>query len=173
MNAKPPVVVNIDDVDDIESSTSARWGQSYRPLTPALDARPGSLGANLTRVKPGMAACPFHYHMREDEIFYVISGTGVLRYGEELFPLRPGDCVSCPAGTRTAHQIANTGDEDLVYLAVGPNDPDEVCVYPDTGKIMVRALKECGRLEVRPYMDGEPEVPKVFDLVSARRTSPR
>ena len=78
---------------------------------------------------PGRSRLRSHWHAREDEIFYVLEGTGTLRYGEDLVPLSPGDCVSCPAGTKVAHQIANTGATDLLYLAIGPNDPHEVCGY--------------------------------------------
>jgi uncharacterized cupin superfamily protein len=52
-----------------------------------------------------------------------------------------------------------------VYLAIGPRDPHEVCGYPDSGKVMVRGVGTVGRLEATAYMDGEPEVPTVFDLL--------
>jgi uncharacterized cupin superfamily protein len=103
--------------------------------------------------------------LREDEVFFVLSGRGVLRYGDELRELRAGDCISCPAGTGVAHQIANPFDEDLVYLVMGPHDPHEVCVYPDSGKVMVRGLRRVGYLESAEYLAGEPEMPKIFDLV--------
>ena len=35
----------------------------------------------------------------EDEVFYVLAGVGVLRYGDALYELRAGHCVACPAGT--------------------------------------------------------------------------
>lgn len=175
MNPTNPVV-HVDDIEEQVHLTGAHWGQAFKPLTPALDALgqlPGGnrLGVNLTRVPPGRSGCPFHLHTREDEVFYVLSGTGVLRYGEALYDIRAGSCVSCPAGTGVAHQIANTGDVDLVFLAIGPNDPNEVCVYPDTGKVLVRALGTVGRLEKAPYMDGEPDRPKVFALVVERAVS--
>jgi uncharacterized cupin superfamily protein len=127
--------------------------------------RGGSLGVNYMRVAPGRTACPFHHHLREDEVFYVLSGRGVLRYGEELTELRAGDCVSCPAKSGIAHQIANPFEEDLVYLSIGPFDPDEVCAYPDNGKVLVRGLNAIGRLEARDYLDGEPERPRIFELI--------
>jgi uncharacterized cupin superfamily protein len=89
----------------------------------------------------------------------VLSGRGVLRYGEELRELRAGDCVSGPAGSGVAHHIANPFDEDLCYLATGANDPHEVCEYPDSGKVMVRALRRVGVFEATPYMQCEPERP--------------
>lgn len=156
-------VLNIKDAEDHEASDGRYWGGSYKVLTPFMEGR-GSLGANLSRLPPGRVGCPFHYHLLEDEVFYVFSGKGVLRYGEELFPIGPGDCISCPAGSKVAHQIANTGDDDLVYLGVGRNDPNEVCVYPDSGKVMVRGLKTVGMLEKTDYMAGEPEPPKVLEM---------
>jgi len=134
-------------------------------LTPGMRPGGGSLGVNWLRVPPGRSAVPFHSHRREDEVFFVLSGRGVLRHGDDpLRELRAGDCVSCPAGTGVAHQLANPFDEDFVYLAIGRHDPDEVCTYPDTGKVLVRGLQTIGRLTPTDYMDGEPELPKILEL---------
>lgn len=97
----------------------------------------------------------------------------MLRYGDELIDLRAGDCVSCAAGTGVAHQIANSHDEELVYLAIGNHDAHEVCTYPDSGKVMVRSLdRALGRIEPGPYMDGEPGRPKIFELLDGRSDTP-
>ena len=141
-----PNVVNVDDVKEIEQLTGDHWGSAWKPMTPALDAIPGRLGANISRVRPGRTGCPSHTHAREDEVFFVLSGRGIFRYGDTVREVRPGDCISCPAGSRFAHQLANPFDEDLVYFAVGLNDPHEVCTYPDTGKVMIRSLHKVGRL---------------------------
>ncbi|MAE71511.1 MAG: cupin [Gemmatimonadetes bacterium] len=164
-----PIVVNIEDVEEITRSSGEHWGASYKPITPALsELEGGRLGVNLTRLEKGRTVCPFHAHQRSDEVFYVLSGRGVLRYGVELIPIRAGDCISCPAGNGVAHQIANPHNDDLVYLAIGANDPDEVAVYPDSGKVLVRSLRRIGRLESMEYMDGEPERPRVFELIDER-----
>ena len=160
-------VVNLDQVEEVVHA-GGRFGQAYKPLTPSMDALGGRLGINQTRLAPGQVACPFHYHLREDEAFFVLSGRGVLRYGDDLYDLRPGDCVSCPAGTKVAHQIANPFDEDLVYLAIGPNDPHEVCVYPDSGKVLVRGIRRIGFIEDAAYMAGEPEDPRIFGMIARR-----
>jgi uncharacterized cupin superfamily protein len=156
-------IVNIAEAAEQESKAGSRWGSFEKDLTPAM--QPRRLGMLAMRVAPGRSACPFHTHQVCDEIFYVLSGHGVLRYGEEITAIRPGDAISCPAGTGTAHQLANTGSEDLVYLSIGSNAPEtEVCTYPDTGKIMVDALQTVGRLEATDYWDGEPDEPKIFAL---------
>lgn len=163
-----PIVVNVDTAEEQVALSGEHWGHAYKVLTPALEESGRPLGANLTRVPKGRVAVPFHAHQREDEIFFVLSGRSILRYGEELIPIRQGDCISCPAAKGIAHQIANPHDEDLVYFAVGPNDPDEVCVYPDSGKVLVRSLKRIGFMTTAPYMEGEPDRPKILDLIAAK-----
>ncbi len=168
MTERSKVVVNAADVAEEVHLDGEHWGHAFKVLS-TMGSGGGRLGVNQTRLPPGRVACPFHHHQREDEAFFVLSGRGVLRYGDELHELSPGDCVSCPAGSGLAHQIANPYDEDLVYLAIGINDEHEVCVYPDTGKVMVRSLGSVGRLEKTPYMEGEPTVPRMLDLIAARR----
>lgn len=41
-----------------------------------MEASGASLGVNLTRLPPGRALCPFHSHLIEDEVFYILSGGG-------------------------------------------------------------------------------------------------
>ena len=164
MNDTPSTVVNLDQVPEIEHYSGEHWGAAYKVMTPSMRPRGGSLGVNWVRVAPGRSTCPFHSHQREDEAFFVLSGRGVLRYGEQMQELRPGDCVSCPASTGIAHQIANPFDEELVYLAIGPHDPHEVCSYPDNGKVLVRSLQRIGWLENEEYLAGEPDPPRVFEL---------
>jgi uncharacterized cupin superfamily protein len=167
MHSRP--IVNIDDGEWIVEADQGTWGGDFKRLTPLLAEKRGALGMNVSRVRKGHTFCPFHYHMLEDEIFYVLSGRGVLRYGDELHELRPGDCIALPAGTKVAHQLANPYDEDLVYLGIGRNDPDEVCVYPDSGKVMVRGLDTVGVLTKTDYMHGESiERAKIFELIESR-----
>ena len=94
------------------------------------------LGYSYDVVPPGKRACPFHSHRGEEEMFFVVRGTGTLRYGDETRTLRAGDVVCCPTGgPETAHQIVNDSDEELAYLSVSTMRPAEVCEYPDSNKI--------------------------------------
>jgi uncharacterized cupin superfamily protein len=160
-------VVNVDEVPEVEETAGEHWGGFDRVLTPSMRPRGGTLGVSHSRLPSGRVMCPFHYHQREDEVFFVLSGRGILRYGDDVRELRPGDCVSCPAGTRVAHQIGNPFQEDLTYLAIGPHDRHEVCVYPDSGKVMVRSLGHVGFLEPTDYFAGEPDRPRLFELAAA------
>lgn len=158
-----PLIINRD-AAPVEGGGEAPWAATWRVLTPQMRAAGGTLGVVSNTLPPGSVGCPFHWHLNEDEVFIVLRGRGVLRYGDTIREIGPGDCISCPAGTRIAHQIGNPFDEALEYLAIGHRDPNEICGYPDTGKVMVRALQTVGRLEARPYMDGEPEKPILFEM---------
>ena len=155
-------VTNVDQAEWEDSGAEVPWKGSWKVLTPNMRQAGGKLGVVLNRLAPKSVGCPFHWHALEDEVFYILSGRGLLRYGETTRPIGPGDCISCPAGLQIAHQIGNDGDEDLVYLAMGPYEPDEVCGYPDSGKVMVRHTRTVGRLDPTDYMDGEHGPPKIF-----------
>lgn len=157
-------MLNIDEAEELDWVDGEHWGGSYRVLTPHMVANGGALSMNVSRPPAQRVGCPFHFHLLDDELFHVLSGTGMLRYGVELIPIRPGDTISCPAGTKVAHQIVNSGIEDLVYLGIRANSKNEVCVYPDSDKVMVRALKTVGVLKKTEYMTGELERPFILDL---------
>ena len=94
------------------------------------------LGYSYDVVPPGKRSCPFHSHRAEEEMFFVVSGTGMLRYGHETRKIRAGDFICCPTGgADSAHQIINDSAVDLAYVSVSTMMPAEVCEYPDSKKI--------------------------------------
>lgn len=103
------------------------------------------LGYNLTAVPPGKSAFPFHNHWVNEEMVFVLQGAGTLRIGAERHPLRVGDVVALPPGNQeAAHEIINTGEEELRYLAVSTMLSPEVGEYPDSGKFGVFGAKPVG-----------------------------
>jgi uncharacterized cupin superfamily protein len=159
-----PNVINASAVNETVTDDFPGWRSFRKPMSPAMPK--GRLGARITRVPSGQSACPFHTHQVDDEIFFVLSGQGILRYGERLTEISAGDCISCPAATGVAHQIANPFAEDLVYLAIGTNDPREVCTYPDHGTMSVRGLGLSGRIEPIHFTSADVSPPKIFSLLS-------
>jgi uncharacterized cupin superfamily protein len=127
-------VLNIEDLK-LEHSTN---GNSFEcrsaRIGPLLGAK--DLGYSYDVVPPGKRSCPFHSHRGEEEMFFIVRGTGTLRYGDETRKIRAGDVICCPTGgPETAHQIVNDSDEVLAYLSVSTMMPVEVCEYPDSGKV--------------------------------------
>jgi quercetin dioxygenase-like cupin family protein len=64
---------------------------------------------------PGSDPGP-HRHEREEEIIYVIAGTGETRVGDQTLPLEPGIAVFTEPGVE--HGVRNTGTEPLVLVSV-------------------------------------------------------
>lgn len=73
--------------------------------------------------------------------------------------MKPGDFVSFPAGRKVGHSFMNNGAGPCSYLMIGEQNPNEVCVYPDSNKMMVRALRSDDDIfdmsAVRRYWDAE------------------
>jgi uncharacterized cupin superfamily protein len=101
-------------------------------------------------------------------MFYILQGTGELRVGGERYSLRAGDFIaSPPGGPDSAHQIINTGSEELRYLAVSTMITPDVAEYPDSGKVALvsrqpaaggelRVVRQIGRPDSSiEYWDGE------------------
>jgi uncharacterized cupin superfamily protein len=127
-------VVNIDVLALKHSQHGASFASDGVRIGPLLGAK--DLGYSYDVVPPGKRSCPFHSHRAEEEMFFIVKGRGMLRYGGERRAIRAGDVICCPAGgPETAHQIINDSDEDLAYLSVSTMSPAEVCEYPDSGKI--------------------------------------
>ena len=107
------------------------------------------IGSNVTSVPPGKAAFPAHHHFANEEHFFVLAGTGVLRNGDEWYEVGPQDYIYCaPGSSEHAHQLINTGNVDLVYLAISTLQVPEVVGYPDSHKTGV-AVAPFGQLPPR------------------------
>ena len=139
-------ILNLDQVDylprprdfapkgDLANQFEARIGR----IADQIGAR--TLGYNVTAVPPGKSAYPFHSHRINEEMFFVLQGSGEVRIGAETFPIRTGDFIACPSGgPEVAHQIRNTGIEELKFLAVSTVRSPEINEYPDSGKFGVYA----------------------------------
>ena len=131
-------IINLADAPTDGMSHGEHFDFRMSQLAGPLGAR--SIGANVTRVPAGKAAFPLHHHYGNEEHFFVLSGTGTLRLGAETYAVRPNDYIVTPAGgPETAHQLINTGDGDLVYLAISTKSVPEVVGYPESGKTGVMA----------------------------------
>jgi uncharacterized cupin superfamily protein len=127
-------VVNLQDLSLEHSRNGATFESRSVRIGRLLGAR--DLGYSYDVVPPGKRSCPFHSHRGEEEMFFILRGTGSLRYGSETRPIRAGDVICCPTGgPETAHQIVNDSSEELEYLSVSTMMPVEVCEYPDSQKI--------------------------------------
>ena len=156
-------VMNIADVPLADRGNGKSFAFKWGRVGPLLGLE--ALGCALHVVPPGKRAFPFHRHHVMDELFFIVSGSGEYRYGDDTFPVRAGDLVGAPAGGK-AHQIINTGAEDLRYLGLSSMSSVDVVEYPDSKKVAMAAgvrnadfktatYVGMGRMTPADYYDGE------------------
>ncbi|MEM8611510.1 MAG: cupin domain-containing protein [Cyanobacteria bacterium P01_H01_bin.105] len=90
-----------------------------------------NFGVNLTTLAPGAQSALRHWHSRQDEFIYVISGelTLVTDTGETL--LVPGMMAGFPAGVTDGHHLINQSGAIATYLEIGDRTPNDRADYPD------------------------------------------
>jgi mannose-6-phosphate isomerase-like protein (cupin superfamily) len=67
---------------------------------------------------PGCAVTP-HQHQELEEIYYVLSGKGLMTVGDDTREVSTGDAIYVPRGKR--HTLNNTGSDPIKLLLVcGP-----------------------------------------------------
>lgn len=112
----------------------------YEPKVARIGMMMGAsaLGCNLIELAPGKRAFPFHNHRTNEEMFIVLEGSGEIRIGDDTFPIKANDMISCPAGgAETAHQIINSGSAKMRYLAISTMQTTDIIEYPDSGKLRI------------------------------------
>ena len=65
---------------------------------------------------PGQVAGE-HRHLDMVEVFFVAAGQGTITIEGKAYALEPGTCIAVEPGE--AHEVANTGDDELVLLYFG------------------------------------------------------
>lgn len=87
-------------------------------------------------IAPGKSSYPLHYHSGSEEIFYIISGQGVVETSDGEIAVSAGSVVFCPAGEGGAHKLTNTSDSAvLTYIDIDTVPKTDMCYYPKSGKI--------------------------------------
>jgi uncharacterized cupin superfamily protein len=158
MPNEPPKPIASADVPWEEWSEVPRFGVRYRPLALNRIGEDYHVGVAIEELPPGKRTAPTHYHIFEEEHVFILEGTLTVRIGDERYPMRAGDYVCFPAGQRIGHCLSNEGDAPCRYVIIGENNPNEVAVYPDSNKVLVRALGRRAIFDMdalRGYWHGE------------------
>jgi uncharacterized cupin superfamily protein len=93
---------------------------------------------SIYEVPPGKAAVPYHYHMRNEEVFFILSGTGRLKSPEGERMVSAGDFLYFPNNESGAHKLTNVSEnEKLIYADFDIRYDPEVAFYPDSDKVSI------------------------------------
>ena len=155
--------VNIKELaEDPWESPKGKFGGAYKNVSMALGRIPDSQNLDqrhpfdieICRIPAGKVNYPYHSHSAQWEFYHVLSGRGVVRYGDGTTPIKAGDAFLFGPGE--PHQISNDSKDDLILCVVADNPIGESGHYPDSGKWIVRSPKRrIIRSENLDYFDGE------------------
>jgi uncharacterized cupin superfamily protein len=148
--------------DDVESGRGelGHLAGTWRDLGHAA----GSVGVGVQRIEvdAGKWSTPLHRQTGEEEIFYVLDGSGLSLQEDETYEVRAGDCLVHLAGGKT-HTL-RAGDDGLDVLAFGTRNRTEIGHLPRAGVAWLgRTWVEVGQGPhpwEREVEAGEPAVPE-------------
>jgi uncharacterized cupin superfamily protein len=145
--------------DDVEPYRAERGPMSatWRNLGRAA----GSVGIGVKRIQidPGKLSTPPHIHGLEEEVFYVLGGSGLLWQDGATCEVGPGDTI-VHAGDE-AHTLVG-GDDGLDVLVFGQRRTPESGYLPRSGNLWV-GFWAVRALDHHPWQDeaelGMPDLP--------------
>ncbi len=118
------VVVNVQDRKPDEDQRSLRARVSGREaevlrdtyyLIDSMNSPSKRLTMGYTTIYP-TGTTTGHVHDDMEEVYFVISGEGIMVIGEDRFPIKPGDGLYVPPGL--FHTTIQTGNQPLTVLWV-------------------------------------------------------
>ena len=120
-----------------------------------------TVGVNRIQVPEGKWSTPAHVELGEEEIFYVLGGSGISLQGDEAYEVGAGDCLAHLIGARTHTLRAGPGGIDV--LAFGMRTPPGGTYLPRAGVVRMDPGTAAARLDKHPWEleaeAGEPDVP--------------
>jgi mannose-6-phosphate isomerase-like protein (cupin superfamily) len=88
-------------------------------------------------------ACAATQYDRQEEIYFVLEGSGLLQYGDRTDPIRKNDFTYLPAGVK--HSISNNSNDTLVVLVMGFKIRPSISLGPPSSEpkiVNLSAVKE-------------------------------
>ena len=109
-------------------------------------------GVNLLRLPPGAWSSQRHWHTREDEFVYVLSGEVVLVSDGEEEVLRAGDSAGFKAGDTNGHCLQNRSSANARVLEIGTRIVGDSASYSDIDMVAPAG----GKPAIYTHRDGKP-----------------
>ncbi len=126
---------------------SNQMGVENTDLGKQLEA--STLGARLWRLAPGQASTR-HRHLAQEELYFLLEGSGRIRVDEELLTLAPRDALLVEPGS--LRQVFNDTAADQLWLVVGA--PPEAANTLEMSEETLRSLYPDGPKAMPPELRG-------------------
>jgi len=155
-------VVHWEEVEGVRAEEGA-----FRSTWTDLGRAAGSVTVGVKRVQvdPRARSTPLHMEGAEEEIFFVLAGSGLSWQddgdGEKTYEIRAGDCLVHLAGAE-AHSVV-AGPDGIEYLAFGTRAKAEYAFFPRL-KAGRMGMLWAGMIETHQWEQelalGDPELPE-------------
>lgn len=120
---KPPIVRRQAELAPVPASDGAEVIELFGVQCPGIKHMSLATGSLPPRRK-----AKAHYHQRSEEIYYIVSGRGIVRIEERTYRVKQGDAVGIPK--RHAHSLENTSRKrPLIVLCVASPPFEESDLY--------------------------------------------
>lgn len=126
---------------DLEQAPSFKGSTYPQPYDEPCKERSGirlgiaagltQFGVNLVTLAPGAWSSQRHWHEKEDELVYVVSGQLVLVEDDGEVVLEAGEAAGWKAGVHNGHHLVNRSGTSATFLAIGTRDDADWGEYPD------------------------------------------
>lgn len=119
--------MGIQNIDQVPAFTTLD-GSEIRELLAHRNSSIRNQSLAEARLAPGQSTTA-HFHRKSEEIYYILTGEGRMRLGDEMRQVGPGDAIAIPPGM--VHQLTNLGGDVLKLLcccAPGYEHEDTVLV---------------------------------------------
>lgn len=126
------------DLENVTNNYGSNYPEQFKPVVAGRSKKRlgnaaglQNFGVNLVELAPGSASALRHWHDKQDEFIYVLSGeiTLVTNAGEET--LTAGNCAGFPAQVVDGHCLINRSQEIATYLEIGDRTANDEVTYPD------------------------------------------
>ena len=113
----PFTLRNIKDLEDLGPKFDGAPDLEFRAATKALELESSAL--SYQRVPPGCRFPYGHTHLKQEEVYVVLRGSGRMKVDDEIVELAEWDAVRVPPGMWRGYEA---GPEGLELLVIGaPN----------------------------------------------------
>jgi len=119
---------NVTHWDDVEAEVVDAGELRLRRRRLGAAAGAFRAGVNRVQVEPGARSSPAHCHADEEELFYVLAGTGLAWLDGSTYEIGAGD-VLCHRVHEEAHTLI-AGPDGLDVLAFGPQSEQNITWLP-------------------------------------------
>lgn len=105
--------MTIADLSKIEGRTYPARRRTQNLVGGPSPIQAESFSMGYVTLEPRGGQVPWH-NQEQEEVYFIVRGTGEMCLGEERKTLHGGQAVSIPPGVY--HQLTNTGDEELIMI---------------------------------------------------------